>query len=263
MHRGAGRFGGVCGCPALLEQSVMRPASFVWRRSAFAQRTPTPPTPTKRHGSCSSTRSEPPSRCVAPPPGRTRSRPGRYACAEQPLTEAEKSLAQIRDWDLPRTALTGPMHRDEPCFTATSGGDRPVLILTPKTHRSPHRRGRRSRTDPSSQGTVVRAGSNGPQVSAKLLPKDAQIRRGGRWHPPWPPASDRVLADVNAGNATGRGPYSWSSSASTSSERSTFVQTFCTSSLSSSASTSLNTLRAPSTSTGTLTEGWKLASADS
>ena len=57
--------------------------------------------------------------------------------------------------------------------------------------------------------------------------------------------------------------HSSSSAASTSSDRSTLVQTFCTSSLSSSASTSLNTLRAPSTSTGTLTEGWKLASADS
>jgi len=54
-----------------------------------------------------------------------------------------------------------------------------------------------------------------------------------------------------------------SKAASTSSDRSTLVQTFCTSSLSSSTSTSLNTLRAPSTSTGTLTDGWKPASAES
>ena len=54
-----------------------------------------------------------------------------------------------------------------------------------------------------------------------------------------------------------------SSSASTSSDRSTLVYTFCTSSLSSSASTSLNTLRAPSASTATETEGWKPDSAES
>lgn len=54
-----------------------------------------------------------------------------------------------------------------------------------------------------------------------------------------------------------------SSSAATSSEMSTLVHTSWTSSLSSRASTSFNTLRAPSTSTGTDTDGWKLASAES
>ncbi|SGB17100.1 putative TOXIN VAPC41, CONTAINS PIN DOMAIN [Mycobacterium tuberculosis] len=52
-----------------------------------------------------------------------------------------------------------------------------------------------------------------------------------------------------------RSAHSSSRAASTSSDTSTLVHTFCTSSLSSSASTSLNTFRAPSRSTGTLTEG--------
>lgn len=76
----------------------------------------------------------------------------------------------------------------------------------------------------------------------------------------------RLIVSSPTVGLKGGGPgscYSSSSCAATSSGMSMLVYTSCTSSLSSSASTSLSTLRAPSRSTGTLTDGWKLASAES
>lgn len=47
-----------------------------------------------------------------------------------PASDAERSLTAIAAWGPAETGPTGPMQRGEVWFTATPGGDRPVLVLT-------------------------------------------------------------------------------------------------------------------------------------